>query len=403
MHLAKEYVMNKIKKLALTLFLLTTLAACDTGIREMGVTEYGVVFRKMPPIIGGGVSDKVIPAAQKVILWPWDTIYRFDTAEKYVSWGGSLENKAQGGDPLSAVAQVNVVVPTTGKGYVYTRAVDGNEVALAVTVVYRITPDPEKLIKLVKEVATSDAEVRSLVIAVGRADIRTAMNRLRTAEFAEADSRYGAVRTVQKMMNERLNRYGIEVTKVTLDDFQFERLLRDGVSVDSSYQEKLTLIQQRTEETAREMARIQTVKALKGKEYNDMLLNKKQAEQAAEGYRNQAKFRADAYFNTKKNEADGILAKGTAEAEGLVQQIEALSGSGGQALLKIELARQLVKADPKFVILDQSNGKGGQGGASIDVRRTDTNEILSQIGVLEGLRKDPAVVPSKNLAKSEKE
>lgn len=367
-------------KIFFSLIAALLLSACDTGVKQMGPTEAGVVFRRLPVELGGGISKSVIPSAQKVVVWPWDTIYRFDTSEKYVSWGSSGLGRTGQTNTPETIALVNVVMPSTGKGYVYTRAIDGNEVALAVTVVYRIIPVPEKLVTLVKEVATSNEEVRDLVIAIGRADIRTHMNHLRTAEFADAGRRYDAVHQVQEEMNKRLNKYGIEITKVTLDDFQFERLLRDGTSVDSSYQEKLTLIQKTVEETAREKSRILTVKALKEKEYNDALLKKNQIIQEAEGYLEQAKLRADAYRATRENEAQGIRAKGVKEAQGLTEQIAALSGVGGEAMLKIELAKQILKGDPKFVLLGQGTNKQG-----IEVRRTDTNDVITQMGLFEAL------------------
>ena len=348
------------------LFSAALLSGCDTGLKQMGPTEAGVVFRKLPPILGGGVSSNIIPAAQKAIVWPWDTIFRFDTSEHYISWGGKEAGKPTVSDGNG-----------TG-GYLYTRALDGNEVALAVTVVYQISPDPARLVHLAREVATTNEAVRDLIVAVGRADIRTYMNHLKTAEFADSAARYKAVGAVQKSMNERLNKYGIEITRVSLDDFQFERLLRDG-TIDSIYQEKLTQIQKLTEDTNREIARILTVRAKKEKEFNDAQAKVNQITQESEGYRNQAKLRADAYFKTKKNEAEGILAKGKAEADGLTQQVAALSGSGGESILKIELARQLIRSNPQFVVMQQGGATG------LEVRKLDANELLSQLGIVEGL------------------
>ena len=36
--------------------LVVLLTGCDTGLQHMGPTEYGVRFRKLPPILGGGVG-----------------------------------------------------------------------------------------------------------------------------------------------------------------------------------------------------------------------------------------------------------------------------------------------------------------------------------------------------------
>lgn len=333
---------------------LVALTGCDTGLRQMGPTEYGIIFRNLPPLLGGGVSRRVVPNAQKVIVFPWDTVYRFDTSEQYVTWGAK-----------------------SGGGFVYTRARDGNEVALAVTVVYRIVPDGGNLQRMISEGATSNDEVRALVTSIGRADIRTFMNHLRTAEFASVSERYQAVSEVKRSINSRLEPYGIEILRVTLDDFQFERLLRDG-TVDSSYQEKLTQIQKLQQDTSREVARIETIKARKQKEYNETQASVKRSIEEAEGYLTQAKLRGDAYFQARSNEAKGISARGEAEVKGILEQVEALSGPGGEGLLRLEIARQLMKGDPRFIVQSETQ-------AGIDVRRMDTNQLLSQIGVLEGL------------------
>ena len=353
------------------------LVGCDSGLHQMGPTEYAVIFRNLPTRFGGGYSPKVVPAAQKVVLWPWDTLYAFDTSERYVSWG-----KANSTSPTTSVSGAH---SDEGTGYVYTRARDGNEVAVAVTVVYSILPEPEKLLRLAREAALTNDDVRRLIVAVGRADIRTYMNHLKTSEFAEAKARYQAVRKVQDSMNARLEKYGIRIARVTLDDFQFERRLRDG-SVDSSYQEKLTQIQKLTEDTRRELSRVQTVKATKAKELNEVQAQVNRLREEAEGLLEQAKLRADAYGEARKNEAEAILVKGKSEATGLAEQISALSGPGGQAMLKMELAKQLIQGNPKFVVMEKGEG--------VDVHRTDVNQLLKQLGVFEALREQPVASPT---------
>jgi hypothetical protein len=180
-------------------------------------------------------------------------------------------------------------------------------------------------------------------------------------------------------MVERLGPYGIEVQRVSLDGYRFERILRDG-SVDSSYQEKLTEIQKLREDTEREKLRIDTIRAKKQQEFNETQagVNRRIAE--AEGYKKQAGLRGEAYYEARANEAKAITAQGKAEVEGLIEQINALSGPGAEAILKLELARSLIKSDPKFVVLDSASTGNG-----IDVKRLDTNELLTQMGAFEAL------------------
>jgi hypothetical protein len=265
---------------------------------------------------------------------------------------------------------------STHGGYVNTRALDGNEVALAVTVAYQISPDPEKLVHLVQNVATSDRQVRELVVAVARADIRTHMNYLETSAFLEDRQRYEAVDKVRESMNARLEPLGVLVRRVNLNDFRFERVMEDG-TVDSSYQDKLKEIQRIRQDTERERQRSKTVKAKKEQELNEAQaeVNRKIAE--SNGFLDQARFRAMP-ISIRKNDAKAILATGKAQVTGLIEQVNALSGPGGAAILKLELAKQLMLHEPSFVVMDEAQGAQG-----IGVRKTDTNELLKQIGILD--------------------
>lgn len=350
------------------LFLSLLLILC--GCQKMESTEYGVRFRRLPPYVFGGIAEHVITPGETTFVMPWDSMYRFDTSVKDISWGRARK-------------AVDGVEPVRGRGdYVHTRALDGNEVALGVTIRYRVVPDPEKLRNLVDRVATDDEGVENLVSAVGLADLRTHMNRLSTEKFLDESERYSAVDRVRSSMEQRLSPLGIEILRVNLDDFQFERLARDG-TIDTEYQDKLTEIQKLHQDTERERSRIETVKAKKLQELNNAvaIVNRQVAE--AQGFKDQAKLRGDGYYQAKANEALGILATGQAEVSGIIEQLNALAGPGGEAILKLELGRQLERSNPQFVLMGETSNPG-----SMEVKRTDTNELLNQIGVLEGLRSD---------------
>lgn len=340
-----------------------SLTACDTGFRQMGTSEFGVRFRRLPRVIGGGIGTTPIAPGQMALVWPWETIYRFDTTVKSITWGDA----GKGDDPSRS-------------DFVHTRASDGNEVALGVTVRYRVKPTAETLATLVQNVATDDDAVRQLVTTVARADIRSCMNRLRTSAFLQPAERYKAVQDVQDSMSKRLSNYGISIESVILDDFRFERVKPDG-TIDAAYQDRLKEIQRLKQDTERENSRIKTVEAKKQQEFNDAQgdVNRKVAE--ATGYRKQAEARGISYFEAKKNDAESILAKGKGEVEGLQQRVNALQGPGGRALLKLELAKALLKNDPRFMIMGD-----GSGGSGMRVERSDVNELMKQLGVVEGMK-----------------
>lgn len=337
------------------------LTGCDSFVQEMKPTEYGVKFRVLPVQLAGGLSGEVVPPGQYVFVWPWDRIYRFDVSLQYLSWGREKgKNESQSDE------------------FVYTRALDGNEVALGVTVQYRISSDPKDLLRLVRYVSSDVDGVRKIVQSIARADIRTYMNELKTSEFFNRNARYHAIERARDAMNSRLTPDGIIVEKVILDEHRFERLLGNG-TVDRSYQERIDETQKLGQDTERELLRIETVRAQKSQELNETQAKVNRVVAEAQGYLNQAKFRGDSYLQSKKNEADGILATGRAEVEGLAEQIRALSGPGGKAILRLEIARQLMRQKARYVLMSEQPG-------GLDVRRFDANNLIDQIGLLEGLK-----------------
>lgn len=342
-------------------------SGCDTGFQHMGTTEYGVTFRTLPTFMGGGVGapDSVALPLQTILVFPWETIYRFDTSPQYLSWGRGM---GDAGGTTQLVQDEDV----------YTRARDGNEAALKITVRYRIKPDPAKLVKLVQQVATTPVEVRQLVVSVVRSEVRTYMNRLRTSEFRDDKKRNETVDEALKSAQTELAPLGIDVEAINLKQYRFVRLLPNG-SEDTSYQDRLREIQEMEQDIEGEKSRVETMRAKKQKEYSEAesIYNARIAE--AKGYKEQSTYQGASYYAAKSNDAKAIIAEGTAEAEGLRQQVAALSGKGGQAMLRLEVAKQLARGKPSFVALSQGQG------AALDLSKTDMNDLLRQLGVAEAV------------------
>lgn len=351
--------MKFIIKLIIALSIIVSLSACQ----KMGSAEYGVRFRKLPPFLGGGVASDVVSPGSRTVVMPWESIYTIDTRLEQISWGEQTHDR---NDDLH-------------QGYVYTRAHDGNELALAFTIQFRVYPDPEKIRNLVQNVALNNRDVADIVIAVGRSDIRRVMNELNTSDFLDASKVNAAVDKVRNLMAATLDPYGIDIVKMILLNYRFERKLADG-STDSSYQERLAEIQRLTEDTVRAELSVQAIQAKMDQEVVGMQVLRQQLEAEALGYKNQAKVRSDAYFEARSNEAKAILAQGEAQVKGMIEQINALAGPGGNAILKLELAKQLKASDPKFILL------GDDKGAGLELRKLDTNQLLGQVGLVEGLK-----------------
>lgn len=340
------------------------LSGCNESFVQMGATEYGVRFRNLPTFLGGGVSSNVIEPGALSFVFPWETLYRFDTSVQKISWGQLTEGNG-----------------SKSLNYITTRAVDGNEVALSVTVRYQIRPNQEGLVNMVRDVATDESQIQDFVKRSSSALIRTFMNELHTGEYLNTNARYKAVDKVRDTLRGKLDFFNIEVVSVQLDDFRFERILDDG-SIDSSYQEKLNETQRIREEIDREKARIETVIAKKQQEFNDVQAQVNRQVAEAEGYKKQAVSRGDAYLAARKNEAQAVKIQGTNEAAGILQKVQSLAGPGGKAILRLEIAGELAKSSPKFMVL----GSSQQGSSGIEVKKTDVNKLVEQVGVFEALK-----------------
>jgi hypothetical protein len=172
---------------------------------------------------------------------------------------------------------------------------------------------------------------------------------------------------------------GVEIMAMMLDRFEFARLGPSG-EVDRSYQEKLNEVLRLVEDSERERLRIKTVKAEGERREFETQAHVNRLVQEALGAKSQAETRGGSYLTSRENEAKSVLAVGKAEVQGLIERINALEGPGGAAILKLELANALRQSDPRFVLMGSGGTEKG-----IDVQRTDTNELINQLGVFEAL------------------
>ena len=357
----------------LTLFVFALLlTGCDSGFKTLGSSEHGVVFSGLPVFAGGGVNKTIYGPQQKVFLFPWETLYSYNTGLQSISWGGKEEGDAK-----------------LHEDYVQTRAIDGNEVSLNMTVSYRIVP--EKVGYVLQYVASNDAEVTRLVTAVARSDIRTWMNYLRTDDFSNLEERQKRVDQVKRALNERLLPEGISIEGVYYEKNLFYRE-RSDKTIDTSYQDQINETERTKQRVEQERFRLKTVEEEMKRKYADSEGEFYRAKEKADGELRQATERGNAKFSSLKKDAERISAVGNNEITALSKELDAYRGRGGVMLLRKEIGKALIEQDPKVVVVSQ--GKGG-GGAGVDVTKTDTNELLQQLGILTGMESKPTSKPNK--------
>ncbi|MCB0325187.1 MAG: hypothetical protein KDD69_16505 [Bdellovibrionales bacterium] len=361
---------NLLRLVALALCVLP-LGGCDMGFQKMEAGEYGVVFVQLPRWLGGGVRNAVVEPGEMEFILPWQRMYRVDTTYQLISWGSGRTAAEQAIDDS-----------------VETRTIDGNEVGLAITVQYHV--DPTKVRHVVQKVGTEPERIKQLVAAVARADIRTHMNTLATRDFFSQDKRQNAVEQVRRAMQARLEPEGIIVDSVIYKDHRFERYQGPGQEPDRSYQEQIDRTQAVNQETLQEEKRRAAIVQAKGKEQEEIQGQVNRLVESAKGVRRQSKNRGDSYRVRKENEAAQVVTAGMNEVEGMRKRIEALSGPGGEALLRLEIANSLTESKPRFVLINSA--AGGNGG--IGISKIDQNELIRQSGIFaatyEGLKDEKA-------------
>ncbi|MBP9837494.1 MAG: hypothetical protein KBC84_02160, partial [Proteobacteria bacterium] len=207
-------------RILLVIIILFSFSSCKLDPFEtLAATENGIVFSKLPTFIGGGVHQKVYAPKQKILLMPWEQVYKLDTGLQTVSWG------AKGEGDNSKV-----------EDFVQTRALDGNEVSLTMTVSYRVMP--EKVGYVIQKIGVTNEAVKQLVTVVARSDIRTYMNFLRTDDFSNSDERTKRVLQIKNAMNSRLQPEGIEIIDVLYVKRLFSKAMADG-TLDTRYQDEI--------------------------------------------------------------------------------------------------------------------------------------------------------------------
>ena len=341
--------------------ILISLSGCRIDPFEaLGPSEHGVVFSAMPPLLGGGVKSTVYAPKQKVFLFPWETLYHFDTGLQTLSWGSKGEGDDNGVDDS-----------------VHTRAIDGNEVLLSMTITYRIVP--KMLPYIVQQVGATNDTIRKLVTFVSRADIRAHMNYLHTDEVQIFEARQKRVEQVKQFMNQRLEPEGIEVVDVIYDKGLFYRERADG-TLDTSYQDQINETEQTNQKTEQELNRSKTVEEEMKQHFAEAEGAFYKVTEQADGIERQATERGNAKYESRVRDADRIHAVGLSEIEGMKKQLEALGGPGGKALLRKEIAQALIERDPKFIVLNPSGGSG-----EVSVNKLDTNDLVQQLGIMTGV------------------
>jgi len=313
--------------------------------RTTGETEVGVRTVKLGLFVEKGVENKVYAPGGTYFFLPFvNDWHTFDT---------KLQNLEMTFDPKRGDRKA--------RDDLLFKTIDGNDIGLDVIIAYRI--DPSKAPQILQYVAKDDKTLREKIVrTVTRSKPRDIFGELKTEEFYVADKREVKAQVAKEVLQQILGPMGIIVERVLTKDYRFnpdyQKAIEDKKVADQRVEKNRSAQHAALEEYKRKL------EEAKG-EVNKLVAN-------VDGEYRRAKIEADAYFEKQSLLAQAIRAEGIAEATGVREMNKALTGSGGEALVKLRIAEAL--QDKKIMLLPMSEG-------GMNLKTTDVNKLIEIIGV----------------------
>jgi len=339
--------MQRVLRAMMLAFLFVGATGCTATTES---TEVGVRVAKVPFLSGRGVVDEVYPQGGTYFFFrPLSDWYVFDVAiQNLVMVREKAEGDRRGDDSLRF------------------KTIDGNDVSVNVTVAWSI--EPTKAPHLLQHVGNSTAEVEEkLVRPVSRAVIRDVLNELTSEAYYQAQERFKLASKAQEILNAKLLPEGVSISQVLLGEHQFNPDYEKAIREKKVFEQEAEQLTSEAEAAAEEQKR--DLEQAKGR-VNQFL-------EEARGRAEKRKLEADAIFFEREKQAEAILAEATARAEGLTEKAKALSGSGGERMVKLAIAKKLKGKRILFI-------PAGDGG---DLRTMDMNGLIQTVGAVRALDK----------------
>ena len=327
----------------LALLCLLSLSGCI--LYTTGETEVGVRTKKFVLVGEKGVENKYYAPGSTYMFFPlindWHT---FDT---------KLQN-------LEMVFERSRGDRQTRDDLLF-KTIDGNDISLDVIIAYRI--DPEQAPYILQNVAENNRVLREKIVrTVARSKPRDIFGELTTESFYVADERELQSQRAKEVLQDMLGPMGVVVEKVLTKDYRFnqeyQKAIEDKKVADQQVQKNRSAQHAALEEYKRKL------EEAKG-EVNKMVAD-------ADGTYRKDKIEADVYHEKQELLAEAIKAEGIAEAKGIQEMNEALSGMGGEAFVKLQIAEAL--QGKRIILLPVSEG-------GMNLKTTDVNRLIETMGI----------------------
>lgn len=241
------------------------------------------------------------------------------------------------------------------------KTIDGNDISLDVIIAYRI--DPQQAPYILQFVASNNIMLRDKVVrTIARSKPRDVFGELKTEEFYVADRRELQSQRAKEILQNILGPMGIVVEKVLTKDYRFnpeyQKAIEDKKVADQRVEKNKSAQHAALEEYKRKL------EEAKG-EVNKLIAD-------ADGQYRKAKIEADVYYEQQKLIAEAIKTEGIATAKGIQEMNNAMTGSGGEALVKLRIAEAI--QGKRIILLPISEG-------GMNLKTTDINQLIGTMGV----------------------
>jgi len=219
---------------------------------------------------------------------------------------------------------------------------DGNNVYIDVNVMWRI--DPQRAPFVISHVGQSETEIKErLLRPMSRALIRDTFNEITSEEYYQVTVKNRVAAKAKEELSKALEPYGIVVDMLQVQQHRFDTEYQAAINAQKQAEADVqTLVEQQKNMVVQKKSELEA----KRSEWN------RQAEDAL-GEAGRTRNQADGYYQTKTNEAKAVLAVAQAEAEGVRKEAEALGKLGGDAYVKMQVAKQL--SQKKILIVPGAN------------------------------------------------
>lgn len=290
-------------------------------------TEVGVVTRKIGLFGEAGIQPEIYA--------PGATYFFPALVTDWTTFDVSIQNLSMVRDPTRG--------DRGNEDDLSFKTIDGNDIRVDVTVVWQI--DPKKAAHILAFVGENTEQVKEkLVRPACRSVVRDVLNEMHSEDFYVSDKRFEKAGKARDRLAQVLEPEGIKVSQVILGEHRFhpeyEQVIRDKKLAEQNA-ERL-----RSEARAAAEQAKSKLEQAKGKV----------AQQLAEasGYLDTVKLQSDAAFVESQKQAEALLAEKKALAQAVKKRNEALAGAGGTTLVKLRMAEAL--AGKQIIFLPSGSG-----------------------------------------------